>query len=72
MEPKVINWDGAHLPDELRKLPPGRYAVEPVDPSPLTEQEESGIITGLDELDSGQGITLGEVVREIRNRPLKR
>ena len=27
---KVIVWDGRHIPEALRDLPPGRYAVEPV------------------------------------------
>ena len=29
MESKVIQWDGTHIPEELRDLPPGRYAIEP-------------------------------------------
>ena len=44
MEPKLIKWDGCHIPEELRSLPPGRYAIEPVDhPTSLTEQLE-GIV----------------------------
>ena len=67
MELKIIHWDGSHIPEELRKLPPGRYAVEPIDePTPLTEGEETGILAGLDELDAGRGIPLADVVREIR------
>ncbi|HJU04041.1 MAG TPA: hypothetical protein VJ692_02740 [Nitrospiraceae bacterium] len=42
------------------------YAIEPIDQhSPLTEEEESGIVEGLDELDA-EGIPLTEVVRAIR------
>lgn len=67
MEPKVIKWDGSHIPDELKSLPPGRYAIEPVDQViTLTEEEESGILAGLAELDAGRGIPLADVVREIR------
>jgi hypothetical protein len=68
MEPKVIDWDGSHVPESLRSLPPGRYAIEPVDQlGPLSEDEERGILAGLDELDGGRGIPLADVVREIRN-----
>ncbi len=45
MDLKVINWDGTRIPDELRDLPPGRYAVSAIDaPAALTEAEEAGII----------------------------
>ena len=66
MGPKVIKWDGSHVPEELRSLPPGRYAIESVDQvGTLTEEEEAGILAGLTELDAGKGIPLSEVVREI-------
>jgi predicted transcriptional regulator len=66
MGPKVIKWDGSHVPDELRGLPPGRYAIESVDQvEMLTEEEEAGILAGLTELDAGKGIPLSDVVREI-------
>jgi hypothetical protein len=67
MEPKVIQWDGTHIPKELRELPPGRYAVEPVDRvPPLSAEEEEEILAALDELDAGRGTSLGDVLREIR------
>jgi hypothetical protein len=67
MGAKVIRWDGTHIPDELRQLPPGRYAVESVDDVPqLTEEEERGVLAALDELDGGRGRPLSDVVREIR------
>lgn len=68
MEPKVIEWDGSHIPAGLRELPPGRYAIESIDhPTPLTPEEEVGILTGLDQLDAGAGISLADVIREIRS-----
>jgi hypothetical protein len=68
MEPKFIKWDGRHIPEELWSFPPGRYAIEPVDyPTPLTEEEEMGILAALEELDAGKGIPLADVVREIRS-----
>jgi hypothetical protein len=43
MKPKVIEWDGSHVPKELQKLPPGKYAIEPMDQAqPLSEEEEKG------------------------------
>ena len=67
MDVKVIDWDGTCIPDALRDLPPGRYAIASVDaPIALTEAEETGISRGLDELDAGRGMPLADVVREIR------
>jgi hypothetical protein len=67
MEPKAIEWDGNHVPAELKSLLPGRYAIEPVDQlGPLSEVEENGILAGLEELDAGRGIPLVDVVSEIR------
>jgi predicted transcriptional regulator len=66
MGPKVIRWDGSHVPEELRSLPPGRYAIESVDQvETLSEEEEAGILAGLTDLDAGKGIPLSDVVREI-------
>jgi hypothetical protein len=66
MGPKVIEWDGSHLPKELQKLPPGRYAIEPVDlVEALTDEEGGGILAGLAQLDAGDGISLADVVRQI-------
>lgn len=68
MGSKAIKWDGSHIPEELRKLPPGRYVIEPIDePSPLTEEEGVGILAGLADLDAGKGVPLADVVREIRS-----
>lgn len=69
----VINWDGRRVPDELRKLPSGQYAIAPVDQSPsLTDDEEAGVRAGLDELDAGRGIPVADVIREIRGNAPRR
>ena len=69
MGPNVIHWDGSHVPDELRKLPPGRYAIESVEQVPsLTDEEEKGITAALGQLDAGKGIPLSDVVSEIRRK----
>ncbi len=73
MGTKVIKWDGVHLPKELITLPPGQYAIEPLEHiEPLTEEEEQGILAGLADLDAGRGIPLADVVREIRSGSAKR
>ena len=73
MKPKVIEWDGIHVPEALRELPPGRYAVEPIDNlPPLTPEEDTGIADGLDQLDAGRGIPLTDVLREVRGGQSRR
>lgn len=70
---KVIVWDGRHVPEELRKLPPGWYAVEPVDRVPaLTEEEDQGIVAALAQLDAGRGILLADVLDDLRKRSSNR
>ena len=71
MKPKVIEWDGIHLPEGLRNLPAGQYAIEPLVVS-LSEDEETGISEGLNELDAGRGIPLADVLQEIRLNVKKR
>ena len=67
MEPKIITWDGKRIPDELRDVPPGRYAIAAIDEAPsLTDAEDAGIRAALDALDAGRGIPLADVVRELR------
>jgi len=62
MKPRVIDWDGSHLPEALRELPPGRYAVEPIDDlPPLTPEEDAGLLAALDQLDAGRGIPVWEI-----------
>jgi hypothetical protein len=64
MDSRIIEWDGSHVPAELRGLPPGRYLVEPLG-APLTAQEEEGIREALEELDAGRGIPFDDVMREL-------
>lgn len=67
MHPIIIEWDGVHVPTNFQQLPPGRYILEPLEePQSLTSEEENGLITALNQLDAGRGISLAEVVRTIR------
>jgi hypothetical protein len=67
---RIIHWDGSRVPDELRDLPPGSYAIASIgEPEPLTGEQDAGIREALDELDAGRGIALVDIVREIRRGP---
>ena len=55
----VLKWNGKDVPDELRKLPEGRYVIESLDALPaLTSEEEQGLQESLDALDRGEGVDL--------------
>ena len=81
IEPMVIEWDGTHLPAELRALlpaelrdlPPGRYLVEPlVGEDELTLEDEAGILEAIEEIEAGRGISWEEALRELRGRTSQR
>lgn len=72
MAPTIIEWDGRQMPEQLRSLPPGRYVVEPLDEVNLTADEEAGIATALDALDAGRGISLADVVSQLRGDQKRR
>jgi hypothetical protein len=64
---RVLTWDGKKLPKELRKLPAGRYAVEPIDNAPkLTEAEEEGLREALRSIEEGRVTPGVQVHREMR------
>jgi hypothetical protein len=63
---KVITWDGQHVPSELRELPPGQYALEPVEEGALTEEQDAGLEQGLASLNRGEGRPAGEVAERLR------
>jgi len=64
---RVVNWNGKHIPPELRELPPGRYVIESVDLVPeLTVEDEQGLEAGLASLRRGDGISAEQVHAEMR------
>jgi hypothetical protein len=77
VETVIIEWDGAEVPEALRKLPPDRYLVEALDePGTLTEEQESGLMRAMDQLDAGQDRPLEEALSRVRaslaRRPIER
>ena len=68
MRATVIEWDGTHLPKELRELPPGRYVLAVADDEELSADEDAAVRLGLDDVAAGRVVPLDEVVREIRGR----
>ena len=44
----VVEWNGQDVPEQLRRLPPGRYVLASVDESvALSDEEEAGLIAAL-------------------------
>ena len=65
---RVLKWNGRDVPAELRKLPPGQYAVESIDRVPrLTSGEEAGLEEALASLARGEGIAASRVHAEFRS-----
>ncbi|WP_224362542.1 hypothetical protein [Hyalangium versicolor] len=68
----VMDWDGEHIPNEMRSLPPGRYVVEPLDEAiALTPEEEEGLREAMASIKAGKGRDL-DAVRERVLGALKR
>jgi hypothetical protein len=62
----VLRWNGKDLPDELRKLPEGRYVIESLDAMPaLTPEEEEGLEDAIAALDRGEGADLDAVRADL-------
>jgi hypothetical protein len=62
----VLNWNGEQLPDELRKLPRGRYVIEAIDEVPtLTDEQEDGIVAAADSIEQGRGVSLENAKQSI-------
>jgi hypothetical protein len=65
----VIDWNGSDIPEALRRLPAGRYVVEPLEEAPLlSPDEEDGLIQALESLGAGRGLEH----EQVRSRILQR
>jgi hypothetical protein len=68
----IIHWNGRDLPEELRSLPAGDYAVQAADDAmTLSSEEEAGLIEALESLRAGKGVA-HEAVRERVLRHVRR
>lgn len=67
----IVDWNGKDLPSELHDLPAGRYMVEAVDDTTLTEDEERGVEHALEQYRRGHTITAAQA-REVFDSLLKR
>ena len=53
----IIDWNGTDVPEALRNLPAGRYAMEPVDETfELSADEDEGLVNALQSLREGRGV----------------
>lgn len=69
MAATVIDCDGKNVPRELRILPPGRYALSPLqDAVEITSEEDAAVRKALDELAAGDVVSLDQVIREFEAR----
>lgn len=67
----IIDWNGADIPEELRKLPAGKYVVASVT-EVLSSDEEDGLIAALESLRVGRSFSHEEVREDLQRRaPLK-
>jgi len=65
-----IDWDGEHLPKELAELPPGRYQLLLInDTYELSDEEETFIQEGLDDLAAGRVVPYEDVVQRLQIHP---
>lgn len=67
MSSYALVWDGKHVPEGLKHVPPGRYTLRRVERGPaLTATQDRGLSAALDQLDAGLGRPLSSVLAEIR------
>jgi hypothetical protein len=63
----IIDWNGADVPVELRRLPAGKYVIQAADDA-LTPEEEQGLIAALDSLHAGNGVPHDAARERFRER----
>lgn len=67
----IIDWNGADLPAELRRLPAGKHVIQRADDA-LTEDQEQGLITALESLHAGKGVPHDEARERLPQRAARR
>ena len=69
----VIEWDGQHVPEALKKAPPGRYVLQAIsDEVVLSEKDDLGVRDALNQLDANQGASLVGAIQAIQSRVPRR
>ena len=63
----VLEWNGKEIPEQLRRLPEGRYVLESVDdvPEALTAEQERGIREAMASVRAGEAIPADRARREL-------
>ncbi len=65
----IIDWNGTDVPEALRHLPAGRYAMEPLDEAlELSADEEEGLVKALQSLREGRGVPHDHACALLRRR----
>ena len=63
----IVNWNGVDVPEELKALKKGRYALVPIDEPPeLTEEEEAGVEAAMESIRAGEGLSLEEALAQAK------
>jgi hypothetical protein len=66
---RMLDWNGRDIPHELRRLPAGRYVVEPADDVPdLSPAEEEGLRQAMASIREGRGVRLEAARRRVAVR----
>ena len=64
----LLDWNGADLPDELRRLPAGRYVIASIEEATeLSEEEEDGVLRALESVRAGEKLDMVEVRARVRS-----
>ena len=66
-KPSIL-WDGKKLPSGLKRVPPGRYVLEPAEAPPdLSLEQERGLLNAIRQVRQGRTLTPAQVFARIRD-----
>ncbi|WP_428267743.1 hypothetical protein [Haliangium sp.] len=61
----VIDWDGQAVPEQLKRLPKGRYIIVPAEGAPLTDEDDAALRAALDSAEAGRVKPAEDVRRRL-------
>ncbi len=65
----IIEWNGEDLPEQLRRLPAGKYVLQPTgEPPELTPEQEEGLRQAMRSVREGRTISAEESRRRLEAR----